>query len=210
MIVAIDGPAGAGESEVGRRVAQALGLPFVDSGLMYRALALLAREHGIELTDGAALAGLAATARVRVHGQRLAVDGEDYTDRAASPELSGPAALVAGVPGVRLALLEQRRALGREGVVMSGRDVGTVVFPDTPHKYFLAPGSEERNGRRAGPVQVADPEQLLRQVAERDRLDTHRSLAPLPPAADAVLIDTSRLALDQAVAEILRHLRQSG
>ena len=210
MIVAIDGPAGAGKSAVGRRVAQALGLPFVDSDLMYRALALLARERGIELTDVAALVGLAATARLSVNGRGLAVDGEDYTERAASPELSGPAALVAGVAGVRLALLEQRRALGREGVVMSGLDVGTVVFPDTPHKFFLAPGGEERNRRPAGPVQVADPEQLRRQVAERDRLDSHRSLAPVRPAADAVLIDTGRLELDGAVAEILRHLRQSG
>lgn len=214
MIVAIDGPAGSGKSAVGRRVAQALGLPFIDSGLMYRAIALLAQERGVDLTDGAALTRLAGSVRLRVADRRIAVNGDDYTERAYSPELSEAASLVAKVAGVRLALVAQQRALGRDGVVMAGRDIGTVVFPDTRHKFYLIASVEERARRRAAQIEArgeeADPEQLRREVEERDRRDSQRSVAPMRPADDAILIDTDRLALDGVVAEILRHIRGPG
>ena len=131
MIVAIDGPAGSGKSAVGRRVAEALGLPFVDSGLMYRAIALLALERGLEPTDGAALSRLAHQVRIKVDGRKVWIDGEDYTDRVYSPELSEAASLVGKVAGVRLALVAQQRALGRTGVVMAGRDIfqAQSIFP---------------------------------------------------------------------------------
>jgi cytidylate kinase len=212
LIVAIDGPAGSGKSAVGRRVAEALGLPFVDSGLMYRAIALLALERGLEPTDGAALSRLAHQVRLKVEGRQVWIDGEDYTDRVYSPELSEAASLVGKVAGVRLALVAQQRALGRPGVVMAGRDIGTVVFPDTLHKFFLTASVEERARRRAAQIEargeLADPAELRREVEERDRRDSQRSVAPMRPAEDATIIDTNQLDLEAVVAEVLRHIRE--
>ncbi|MDQ6792438.1 MAG: (d)CMP kinase [Candidatus Dormibacteraeota bacterium] len=212
MIVAIDGPAGSGKSAVGRRVAEALGLPFVDSGLMYRAIALLALERGLEPTDGAALSRLAHQVRLKVDGRKVWIDGDDYTDRVYSPELSEAASLVGKVAGVRLALVAQQRALGRPGVVMAGRDIGTVVFPDTLHKFFLTASVEERARRRAAQIDArgeqADPAQLRREVEERDRRDSQRSVAPMRAADDATVIDTNQLDLEATVAEVLRHIRE--
>jgi CMP/dCMP kinase len=212
LIVAIDGPAGSGKSAVGRRVAEALGLPFVDSGLMYRAIALLALERGLEPTDGAALSRLAHQVRLKVDGRKVWIDGDDYTDRVYSPELSEAASLVGKVAGVRLALVAQQRALGRPGVVMAGRDIGTVVFPDTLHKFFLTASVEERARRRAAQIEArgeqADPAQLRREVEERDRRDSQRSVAPMRAADDATVIDTNQLDLEATVAEVLRHIRE--
>jgi cytidylate kinase len=212
LIVAIDGPAGSGKSAVGRRVAEALGLPFVDSGLMYRAIALLALERGLEPTDGAALSRLAHQVRLRVEGRKVWIDGEDYTDRVYSPELSEAASLVGKVAGVRLALVAQQRALGRTGVVMAGRDIGTVVFPDTLHKFFLTASVEERARRRAAQIEArggqADPAQLRREVEERDRRDSQRSVAPMRAADDATVIDTNQLDLEAVVGEVLRHIHE--
>jgi cytidylate kinase len=212
LIVAIDGPAGSGKSAVGRRVAEALGLPFVDSGLMYRAIALLALERGLEPTDGAALSRLAHQVRLKVDGRKVWIDGDEYTDRVYSPELSEAASLVGKVAGVRLALVAQQRALGRPGVVMAGRDIGTVVFPDTLHKFFLTASVEERARRRAAQIEArgeqADPAQLRREVEERDRRDSQRSVAPMRAADDATVIDTNQLDLEATVAEVLRHIRE--
>jgi cytidylate kinase len=215
LIVAIDGPAGSGKSAVGRRVAEALRLPFVDSGLMYRAIAHLALERGVEMTDGAALTRLAGSVRIRVEGRRVLVDGDDYTDRVYSPELSEGASRVAKVAGVRLALVAQQRALGRHGVVMAGRDIGTVVFPDTEYKFYLTASVEERARRRAAQIearggQVPDAAQLKREVEERDRRDSQRSVAPMRPAEDAQVIDTDRMDLAGVVAEVLRRIRNAG
>jgi cytidylate kinase len=213
LIVAIDGPAGSGKSAVGRRVAEALELPFVDSGLMYRAIALLALERGMELTDGANLTRLAHKVQLRVEGRRLWVDGQDYTDRVYSPELSEAASVVGKVAGVRLALVAQQRALGRQGVVMAGRDIGTVVFPDTVHKFFLTASLEERARRRAAQIEARgeqpDPEELRREVIERDRRDSQRSVAPMRPAEDATVIDTDNLDMAAVVDQVLRHIREA-
>jgi CMP/dCMP kinase len=212
LIVAIDGPAGSGKSAVGRRVAEALGLPFADSGLMYRAIALLALERGLAPTDGAALSRLAHQVRLKVEGRKVWIDGEDYTDRVYSPELSEAASLVGKVAGVRLALVAQQRALGRAGVVMAGRDIGTVVFPDTLHKFFLTASVEERARRRAAQIEArgeqADPAHLRREVEERDRRDSQRSVAPMRAADDATVIDTNQLDLEAVVGEVLRHIRE--
>lgn len=210
MIVAIDGPAGSGKSAVGRRVAEALGLPFVDSGLMYRAIACVAEDRCVPLQDGAALTRLAHSVRVHVDGRRVEVDGVDYTNRVYAPELSEAASRVAKVAGVRLALVAEQRGLGRFGVVMAGRDIGTVVFPDTPHKFFLTASVEERARRRAAQITArgerADPQQLRREVEERDRRDTQRSASPLRAAEDAVVIPTDELDLDGVVQEVLQRI----
>jgi CMP/dCMP kinase len=211
VIVAIDGPAGSGKSAVGRRVAEALGLPFADSGLMYRAIALLARERGVELNDGASLTRLAGKVKLQVDGRKLWIDGQDYTDQVYSPDLSEGASLVGKVAGVRLALVAQQRALGRQGVVMAGRDIGTVVFPDTRYKFFLTASVDERVRRRAAQIEargeVPDAAELRREVEERDRRDSQRSVAPMHPAEDAAVLDTDHLDLDGVVAEVLRRIR---
>ena len=211
MIVAIDGPAGSGKSAVGRRVAEELGLPFVDSGLMYRAIACVAQERCVPLDDGAALTRLAHSVHLRIDGRRVEVDGVDYSGRVYAPELSEGASRVGKIAGVRLALVAQQRALGRFGVVMAGRDIGTVVFPDTPHKFFLTASVEERARRRAAQItargEQADPEELKREVEERDRRDSQRSVAPMRPAEDAILVPTDHLDLDGVVQEVLRRIR---
>jgi cytidylate kinase len=211
VIVAIDGPAGSGKSAVGRRVAGELGLPFVDSGLMYRAIACVARERCVPLDDGATLTRLAHSVQLRIDGRRVEVDGVDYTARVYEPELSEGASRVGKIAGVRLALVAQQRALGRFGVVMAGRDIGTVVFPDTPHKFYLTASVEERARRRAAQItargEQADPEELKREVEERDRRDSQRSVAPMRPAEDAILIATDHLDLDGVVQEVLRRIR---
>ncbi|MBO0701967.1 MAG: (d)CMP kinase [Candidatus Dormibacteraeota bacterium] len=211
MIVAIDGPAGSGKSAVGKRVASALGLPFVDSGLMYRAVAWLAADRGIGYEDPPALTTLAEQSRITIQGPEVHADGEDLTPHLYSPQASEGASRVAQVGGVREALVPQQQRLGQGGVVMAGRDIGTVVFPDTPHKFFLTASVEERARRRARQIEargeVADQEALRRDVAERDRRDAGRSISPMRPAADAQLVATDGLNLDQVVAAILEAVR---
>lgn len=207
MIVAIDGPAGSGKSAVGRRVATALDLPFVDSGLMYRAVAWLAAERGVPYDDSAELTRLAQGSRITIEGPQVHADGEDLTGHMYSPEASEGASQVAQVGGVREALVLQQRRLGDGGVVMAGRDIGTVVFPDTPHKFFLTASVEERARRRARQIEargeVADEAALRREVAERDRRDAGRAISPMRPAPDARLVATDGLDLDQVVKVVL-------
>jgi cytidylate kinase len=211
MNVAIDGGVASGKSAVGRRVAEALGLPFVDTGLMYRAVADAALERGVDISDGAALATLANHISVRVDGRRVWVDGEEITDRVYDPRISAVVSRVAKVAGVRLAMVAEQRRLGRGGVVMAGRDIGTVVFPDADYKFFLTASVEERVRRRATQMEArgepADPEKMRLEVIERDRLDSERTVAPMRPADDAVVIDTDDLDLDGVVARVLELVR---
>jgi CMP/dCMP kinase len=144
VIIAIDGPAGSGKSAVGSRVASALGLPFVDSGLLYRAVACAAVDHGVDLDDEDGLTTLAHSVTLHIDGRTVEVDHTDLTGRVYAPELSEGASRVGRVAGVRLALVAQLRRLGRGGVVMAGRDIGTVVFPDSPHKFYGERGRSRR------------------------------------------------------------------
>jgi len=211
VIVAIDGPAGSGKSAVGRRVAEALGLRFVDSGLMYRAVGALALEAGVDLADAGTLTRLAGATVVRIDGPCVRVDERDVTGRVYAPELSAAASRVAEVPGVRLAVVAQLRAMGRGGVVMAGRDIGTVVFPDADFKFFLTASSDERARRRAAQIERrgerADPGRLRIEVEERDRRDAGRAVAPMRAADDAVVLPTDGLDLAGVVAAVLRHVR---
>jgi cytidylate kinase len=208
VIVAIDGPVGSGKSAVGRRVAEALGLTFVDSGLMYRVVGRLAVEQGLDLDDADALTRLAGATTVHIDGRCVRVDGRDVTGQVYAPDLSAAASQVAQAPGVRLAVVAQLRAMGRGGVVMAGRDIGTVVFPDADHKFFLTASSEVRARRRAAQIaqrgEHADPERLRVEVEERDRRDAGRAVAPMRPAEDATLVDTNDLDLPEVVAAVLR------
>lgn len=211
MIVAIDGPVGSGKSAVGRRVAEALGLPFVDSGLMYRVVGRLAVEQGLDLDDAEAVTRLAGATTVRIDGRRVCVDGRDITGEVYAPDLSEAASQVAQAPGVRLAVVAQLRAMGKGGVVMAGRDIGTVVFPDADHKFFLTATAEVRARRRAAQIEergeTADPDRLRVEVEERDRRDAGRAVAPMRPADDAVILDTDDLDLPQVVAQVLGRVR---
>jgi cytidylate kinase len=212
LIIAIDGGAATGKSAVGRRVAEALGRPFVDSGLMYRAVTKLAAERGIDPGDSRAVADLARSVDLRIDGERIWADGVELTDGIYDAALADALPRVSANPGVREALVAKQRQLGRVGVVMAGRDIGTVVFPDADHKFFLDASLEEKVRRRAAQYERrgerVDPEAMRREVEARDRVDTERAVAPLKPAPDAVIIDTDRLEVEQVVDLILRHVGQ--
>ena len=210
MIVAIDGGVASGKSAVGRRVAERLGLPFIDSGLMYRAIAALAADERIDQDDAPSLARLAGRVKIRVEGRRVWADGRELTERVYDPGLNPLLARVSKVAGVRVALVAQQRALGRAGLVMAGRDIGTVVFPDAGFKFFLTAGLDERVRRRAAQFEArgeaVDAEAMRREVAERDRADSERTVAPLRPADDAIIIETDDLDLEQTVEKVLSFL----
>ena len=211
MIVAIDGGVASGKSAVGRRVAEALGLPFVDSGLMYRAITKVAAERGIDPNDADALTRLARTVQLKVDGERVWADGVDLSHGIFDADQADALPRVSAVPGVRDALVAQQRRLGRGGVVMAGRDIGTVVFPDADHKLFLTASLDEKVRRRAAQYErrgeKVDGAAMRREVEERDRVDTQRAVAPLRPAPDAVVIETDKLDVDEVVEVILRHVR---
>jgi cytidylate kinase len=212
VIVAIDGGVASGKSAVGKRVAEALGLPFVDSGLMYRAITRVAAERGIDPHDAEALTQLANSTDVKIDGERVWVDGVELTDRIYDADYSEALPLVAAVPGVREALVEQQRRLGDSGVVMAGRDIGTVVFPDADYKFFLVASLDEKVRRRAAQFEKrgekVDQESMRKEVEERDRVDTQRAVAPLRPAPDAFVIDTDRLDIDEVVDVILKYIAE--
>jgi cytidylate kinase len=202
-----------GKSAVGKRVADRLGLPFVDSGLMYRAITRLATERGIDAGDAEAVTKLAQSVNLKVDGDRVWADGVELTDGIYDADFAEALPRVSAIPGVREALVAQQRKLGEGGVVMAGRDIGTVVFPDADYKFFLTASLDEKVRRRAAQYERrgerVDPEVMRREVEARDRVDTQRAVAPLKPAADAVVIDTDNLDVDEVVDLIVRHV-QSG
>ena len=195
MVIAIDGPAGAGKSTVARAVAERLGFTYLDTGAMYRAVALAAA--GREGEAGA----IAAQSDIRV-GERVLLDGRDVTEEIRTPAVSEGASRVAADPGVRAALVRLQQAIVRDGDwVAEGRDIGSVVAPDAAVKVFLTASPEERARRRAA-QSGGDPEQVLREQDERDRRDATGERTVLEPAADAVPVDTTGLTLDQVVEQI--------
>jgi len=212
VIITIDGGVASGKSAVGRRVAEALGLPFIDSGLMYRAITKLASDRGIDPSDSEAVAGLASSVTLNVEGDRVSADGADITDGIYDADEMEALPLISAIPAVRESLVRRQREMAGNGVVMAGRDIGTVVFPDADHKFFLTASLEEKVRRRAAQYERrgenADREAMRLEVEARDRIDTQRKVAPLKAAADAVLIDTDHLDVDQVVDAILEHVKQ--
>ncbi|RMH39744.1 MAG: (d)CMP kinase [Deltaproteobacteria bacterium] len=216
IVVAIDGPAGAGKSTVSKRLAADLGYRLLDTGALYRAVALEARRRGVAWDDEPALARLAADLDVTfelVAGEnRVRVAGEDVSDAIRAPEISDGASRVSALPAVRAALLGVQRRLGaRGGVVAEGRDIGTVVFPGAEAKFFLTASPEARARRRWDELQAkgiaADFEEIASAMAERDRRDAERAVAPLRAAPDAVVVDSSDLSVDEVVARLRRAVR---
>jgi cytidylate kinase len=210
MLIAIDGPAGAGKSTVARALARELGYGYLDSGAMYRCAALLSLEH-----PGQAPAGLARDARIEFHGAsaqqppRVICDGRDVTQAIRAPEVSEAASRVAADPAVREALVAKQRALLAGGDwVAEGRDIGTVVAPDADLKVFLSADPEERARRRAAEL-GADPRLVLAEQALRDERDSSRAHSPLKPADGAVVLDTTGLSVEEVVQRIAALRRAS-
>ncbi|OFX32204.1 MAG: cytidylate kinase [Armatimonadetes bacterium RBG_16_67_12] len=211
--VAIDGPTAAGKSTVARGVARRLGFEYIDTGAMYRSVALSAIQRGVDLADGAALERIAVSLSIEYRpgesGDRILVDGEDATTAIRSPEVSTASSIVGAVPGVRSALVARQRALAAAGgVVMEGRDIGTVVLPDAEVKVFLLASLEARAQRRHAELTargvVITLDEVQRQEAERDQRDQTRAHSPLRAAADAVVIDTTVQTPDQIIEAIVR------
>jgi cytidylate kinase len=202
-VVAIDGPAGAGKSTVARGVAVALGFTYLDSGAMYRSVALAATRRGL---DPAQIAG-----SVRIDpGDRVSLDGEDVTEAIRSPEVSEAASRAAEDPAVRRAMVAlQRRLLAHGDWVAEGRDIGTVVAPDADVKVFLTADARERAKRRAREL-GADMETVLSEQTIRDQRDRAREHSPLRPAPGAVVLDTTGMSVEQVVGQIVELIRDAG
>jgi cytidylate kinase len=208
VIVAIDGPAGAGKSTVARSVAQRLGFLYIDTGAMYRAVALWALRAGVPLDDTHRLEQLARQARIELTGEQVLLNGEDVTTAIREPQVGEAASKAAASGGVRRAMLEEQRRIGAaQSSVMEGRDIGTVVFPEAQVKIFLDADPEERARRRAIETGVSQ-QQVAREIRERDHRDRTRAEAPLTQAPDAEYLDTSRLSADQVEEAILKLVRK--
>ena len=208
--IAIDGPAGAGKSTVARKVARRFGYLYIETGAMYRAVTLAALRHGIDAGDACRLGKLAAELDIRLEPgdpvQRVYLNGEDVTEAIRSRDVTQSVSAVAAVEAVRLRLVEMQRELAAaKGVVMDGRDIGSHVLPDAELKVFLTASVEERALRRykeIGEAQGIPLATLEREIAERDRTDEQREVSPLVRADDAVLLDSTRLSIDEVVDRI--------
>jgi cytidylate kinase len=209
IVIAIDGPAGAGKSTLARRIAAKLGYVYVDSGAMYRAVALWALRANVALSDMHRLEQLANAAHIEFApgGVSVLLNDEDVSSAIRTPEVSQAASEVSLVPAVRRALVQKQREIGEQvSIVMEGRDIGTVVFPDATVKIFLDAIPEERATRRAN--EVALPAEIVeRQIRERDQRDRKRAESPLVQAPDAIYVDTTGLSIDQVEAAILKIIR---
>jgi CMP/dCMP kinase len=216
IIIAIDGPAASGKSTLGRRLADALGYLFFDTGIMYRAITWLALERHVDMRAEAALTALAESAQIDIappsasdaRAFDVIIDGRDVTWEIRLPEVDAHVSLVSAFAGVRHALSTQQRRIGQRGrVVMVGRDIGTVVLPEADLKVYLDASPEERARRRFDEIRArggqADYDGILAQVLERDRIDSTRAVAPLRPAADAVILDSDKLDADEVFARVL-------
>jgi cytidylate kinase len=214
LVIAIDGPAGAGKSTIAARLARKLGYVNIETGAMYRALALKAVESDVSFDDEEALVHLAARTKIRLEptlsGNRVILDNQDVSNRIREDDVTQAASRVSVHPKVRQWMVQRQRAMGESGgVVMEGRDIGTKVFPDADLKVFLDADPEVRGDRRYRQVSPAiepplnrDRDAILADLRERDRRDRSRANSPLEPAADAVVIDSTRLTVDEVLDQI--------
>src|SRR5918993_2596158 len=217
FIIAIDGPSGAGKSTLGRRLARELGLLYIDTGAMYRAVALAAAAEGVRDSDAEGLACVAHHARIRLEGDpdslRVFLGERDVTEEIRGEAAGRGASVVSAVPGVRRELVRRQREMGETGggCVLDGRDVGTVVFPSADVKFFLTAVPEERAKRRFEEEQAADQtlsfEDTLADITARDRRDSTRADSPLQIAPDAVVIDTTELSIEEVFGRMLEVVR---
>ncbi|MFA6610045.1 MAG: (d)CMP kinase [Candidatus Omnitrophota bacterium] len=216
MVIAIDGPAGSGKSTVSKKVARSLGLLYIDTGAMYRSLTLKAMKHSIDLGNESALTDLARSTRIDLkEADRLEVfmDGDNVTDLIRTPEVTNNIKYIACVPGVRHEMVKLQRLMGkRDGAVMEGRDITTVVFPDADYKFYLDADADERARRRHKELiesgQRVELNIIKEDVIARDKSDFTRSVGPLVKASDAIVIDTTGLSIDEVVNKILAYIKK--
>jgi cytidylate kinase len=216
IAIAIDGPAGAGKSTIAKRLAGRLGFTYIDTGAMYRAVALWAQRQNVGVDDLHRMEQLARAASIQLEpgsSSRVLLNGEDVTEAIRAPEIGEAASAAAAIPGVRRALVEKQRAIGAaESVVMEGRDIGSVVFPDAQVKIFLDAAPEERARRRAEEIGV-EREAIAGQLRQRDERDRGRAESPLVQAPDAVYIDSTGLTpaeVEEAILKVIRARLSNG
>ena len=217
MIIAIDGPSGAGKSTLGRLLARELGLLYIDTGAMYRAVALAAIEAGVNTRDTAAVAEIAARAQIRLEGDpdslRVMLNGRDVSEEIRNEQVGRTASIISAIPEVRRNLVRRQREMGAHGgVVLDGRDIGTVVFPDADLKFFLTAVPQERARRRYDEERRKEPdltfEDTLADINTRDERDSTRADSPLAIADDAIVIDTTDLPIEEVFARIMGVIRE--
>lgn len=216
LVIAIDGPAGSGKSTISKLIAQKLGILYIDTGAMYRALTLKAMRNKMDLEDSEALVELARTTKIDLlHNDSMQVllDDEDVTGLIRTPELTNNVKFIARVPGVRHEMVRLQRAVGqRHPSVLEGRDIGTVVFPDADYKFYLDASIEERARRRhkelAGANQHVDLEALKKDIKVRDESDMKRDVGALKKADDAIVVDTTDLTISQVVDSVLSYIKK--
>ena len=207
-VIAIDGPSASGKGTVAQKVAEALGFHFLDSGALYRLVALAAMDAGLDLENASAISDIARDLQVKFSGSEIAMGGRDVSLAIREERVSGAASKVAALSPVREALLERQRAFREPpGLVADGRDMGSVVFPDATLKIFLTADAEERAKRRYKQLMEkglgASMNALLQEIRDRDARDSGRAAAPLQKCADAILLDTTKMSVDAAVAQVL-------
>lgn len=214
ITIAIDGPAGAGKSTLARRLAERLGYLYIDTGAMYRAVALWAKRLGVAWDDAARLEQLARESRIELGaGGRVRLNGEDVSEAIRDPDISEGASRVSAVPGVRRALVEKQQQMGREAsVVMEGRDIGTVVFPEAEVKIYLDATPEERARRRMKDLAArgleAEFSRVLEEMKRRDERDSTRADSPLRQAPDAIYVDSTGMSEDEVEEALLKIVRE--
>ncbi|HEX3038529.1 MAG TPA: (d)CMP kinase [Oscillospiraceae bacterium] len=217
IAVAIDGPAGAGKSTIARRAAKEIGFIYVDTGALYRTIGLFMLEHGVEVNNQAAVCEQLKNVEVSLtfqNGeQRVVLCGKDVSDKIRTAEVSMAASVVSAIPKVREYLFDlQKNIAATNNVIMDGRDIGTVVLPDAKIKIFLTASPEERAKRRCNEMLTkgmkAEYDEVLADIKTRDYNDSHRAIAPLVPAKDAVLVDTTDIDLEQSVAKLTQIIKE--
>jgi cytidylate kinase len=216
LIIAIDGPSGAGKSTLGRLLARELDLLYIDTGSMYRAVAVAVIDQQVNAEDEAAVGALAAHVNIDLAGDpdelTVFLDGRDISDRIRSEEVTEMSSVVSTIPGVRRAMVERQREIGKRGAVLNGRDIGTVVFPDAHIKFFLTALPQERAERRFNEERSQDPkadfEETFADMIERDRRDSTRKDSPLRAADDAIMVDSTGLSINEVFEKMMESVRQ--
>ena len=218
MIIAIDGPSGSGKSTLGRMLAHALKLLYIDTGSMYRAVALAVIEAQVDPGDKEAVTALANRIEIDLEGDpdslSVLLNGRDITDQIRTESVTEMSSIVSTIPGVRRAMVERQRAISKRGAVLNGRDIGTVVFPDADIKFFLTAAPEERAERRYKEDQLtasssATYAETLADMIERDRRDSTRADSPLKVADDAIVIDSTGKSIDEVFEEMISHVHRN-
>lgn len=216
LIIAIDGPSGAGKSTLGRLLARSLNLLYIDTGSMYRAVALAVMESSISADDDVAVGSLAARIDIDLKGDpdslRVTLDGRDVTEQIRSEEVTDFSSIISTIPEVRRAMVARQREMGKRGAVLNGRDIGTVVFPDADVKFFLTALPQTRAERRFKEDRAQDPEvsfeETFADMAERDARDSTRTDSPLKTADDAIIVDSTGLTIDEVLQRMMAAIEE--